>query len=262
MKPAIEYTKPSPVKSLILLSITVGFCFFSTGWSVVGFGMGAAIDASKPPTRHIDDDFLNKARKDKLITATMTDSTAVIGRYEGATTLPDSLYAESFDRAGVAPDVSPHPGDTVTITTDMTTRTVGVFQGYDLKPRNREIGDYRYAYGAFVPTVFRLGDPATGDTTDVFLHRIRSISTTDSSVYDMAHLRGMAESDQLPLRTALLVSSEAGPHYLPPNRIATIDQPNKRNAKWKLLAIGAIIDATTIAIIALTGGFEMNMGWN
>ncbi len=247
--------KVQSILSVRLMSamIVIMMMLSSTGCTVVGFTVGAAMDASQTDTKIVKAGFHEKKLKNKKVSIALKDGTIVEGISEGQVNLSDSVYLNLFKENDSNKIVSPNPGEQIAIITGFKDSLEGRFLGYDqiAKPKRRFVTGSS-SYGSFSSIVCRFHETDKGQPMDIYLHRIKSINSTDSTVYSPALIRKLATENRLPLLKALEVSSGSEKRRVHYSDIASLEYPTKKNSKWKLMALGAAIDVATLVVFALT----------
>ncbi len=123
------------IKNLILFLIGISFLF--SGCSIIGLGIGAAVDASKPKTVSIDPNEVNKIKNNSEITVHKKDGAHISGKFTGSSQLSPKEYVEEYKKFKKKNSIKsleffPDLGDSLTIIyKDTHIELHGFFIGFD-----------------------------------------------------------------------------------------------------------------------------------
>jgi len=219
------------------------FCMFGLcGCSIVGFGIGAIIDGSKPDkdTLHVGG-FVDLASGEE-IRILLLDSTVVEGSYRQYAPLDsvvyDLRYKKFLDGAG---DYGALPGIGDTLIVEINT---GSQQPWYL---------FR-GFGNGYIIVWRLDRPIISHQ---WFTNLTSVRHPDGSSYDLQMLERMSESGVLPRDVSLVVETNVGITRVPLDDISTIEKSHAKNARTIGLGIGLAVDVAAVVIWAGSDPFGL-----
>jgi len=211
------------------------FCIFALCGcgSLVGFGIGAIVDGSKPDkdTLHVGGSVdLASGEEIRIL---LLDSTVVEGSYRQYAPLDsvvyDLRYKKFLDGAG---DYGALPGIGDTLIVEINT------------------GSQQYWYlfrgfGSGYIIVRRLDRPIISHQ---WFTNLASVRHPDGSSYDLQMFKMMDESARLPRDASLVVENKAGILRVPLDDIGFIEKQHSKNARLVGLGIGLAVDITAIII--------------
>jgi hypothetical protein len=225
-------------KVSIILAIAVSCATMTlSGCSLIGLGIGAMIDSSKPET-YITTPQTENLKPGKTITVTKTNGEKITGEYIGldfvtVTDHYEEQYAKVQEQNGdrfTLPNISDH----VTMVDLLSNQIEVQFQGFSLDFRGNKYLLFKRATGA--------------ETSRVRLEIITQIRDSEGNAYQTNSLRSLLENNMIPAVTNIVIQVENEAVLVPSAEIEIIQLRARKGAALTGLIIGACVDAIVIVV--------------
>jgi hypothetical protein len=260
--------KEGEMKSNLTNGILVAAFLFSlmtlSGCSVIGYGIGTAIDNSKENYRNTEKWELDEAKKGRKIRMTLEDGEVINGKYKGLDSLDYLEYStkcNNGDNQSMEGEDFPCPDDSITIVTATNDSVSGRLLGYDINyTLDREEDNTSDIYQK--SDLYRVSIKSTQDTMPryLLLTGIKSFATQDSNPIDGGLLQETVASENLPLRSAINVRVKWDEHQFPVDQVDKIEIDSAHNTKYLLMVVGLAIDGFCIAMAIALSQMEIGLG--
>jgi len=240
-------------KSLVVGTIVATLLLLQSGCSVVGLGIGAAIDAHKPDSVIVQGYRLTTIEQGSPLTVTLNYGSRVTGTFDwgmpATAELIDTLYmrARSND-SGCA--ILPALGDTVEII-----HRSGLIRG------QIDHAVYR-RFDSGCDFCFGLAPVDSSEAREFCLGHLLAVRRPDGDLLRSGDIaNALAQSHTFVPYSAIEMVTNEGIQQLPLDCIAQVVAPSHKQAKWNGFLIGAAIDVViVIACASLMSSF--GSGWN
>jgi hypothetical protein len=228
----------------LIMSIWVVLRF--TGCSVIGFGIGSAIDSSKPKEKIVPGWEVQTIKPGNKIMLILKDGSGLEGKFLGLDRVPEQEYAEAYSRIrqqkpeGV---LLPEIGENITITDTLGKEWAYQFLGYDfrhivLRPQG-ETESIRMSLNLMSRIVDNQGNIIEGETIRKLFSENRLPLLSAISIRQEPILNRIPESGiEVPVETTRVAL----------DKIYQIKVPIKKQAALTGFLIGAVVDVTVIII--------------
>jgi hypothetical protein len=227
----------------LLLLLVVGAIFGNSGCTAIGFGVGAAIDSSKPDYVTIPGWRAASIKRGKDIKLTKNNGEELKGEYLGLDTVAVSQYAQWYNesREKCQRDVLlPGLGDTISFTVLTRAKEYkGEFLGFD----NQYILVRLVVIGGMV-------------NEKIDMNNLERITDKNGNLIEVRKLKDLSLEGKIPVASTMTVKTNVDTIRVPIAAVSQIKIPNEKNAKWVGLGIGALVD---VAIVVAVGIFVSNM---
>ncbi|MFH1700359.1 MAG: hypothetical protein ABIE07_07195 [Candidatus Zixiibacteriota bacterium] len=240
------------LSAIVIITIALNGC------SLIGLGVGAAIDSHAQPTKMIHPWAVNTINPGDSVTAHLIDGRRLSGTYQGIRPSDENKYQEKYDNfVGQLKDSCRMPvfNENVSITLKSGANIEEKFLGFDilisaLNPRDttRIISHNPDLY------CYAVGKNQEESPQKYFLYDIKNYNGEESASINRSCIWKMAVAGKLPLRSSIFVRDSIGIMNAGIDEISTLEICNKRNAKWWGLGLGLAVDATIIILMAATMG--------
>lgn len=226
--------------------------FLSDGCSLIGLGIGAAIDASKPDTVSIPGWKIVKIKPGTKINVLLDTGERMEGKYRGTEPIPPMEYAQRYSRFREnkrSEILLPALNSTITIQSKSGVQGEREFLGFDYL-RIIDEHDTNIVQGLGT-SAHAINVRAIGDTTagQVMVANVEKIIDSEGNVVAGNDLITLSLTSQIPLLSALVLSDPSGKKLIPMNEVHQVEMRNEKNAKWEGLIFGGVIDAVVIIAI-------------
>ncbi|MBX2989739.1 MAG: hypothetical protein KF749_01080 [Bacteroidetes bacterium] len=227
---------------------------FLSGCSLIGFGIGAAIDGGKPDKETVLPESSPGLAVGQPVRITRVDSTSVEGMYEGVTNLDSVKYAErygGFTATAGGESAFPKLGETLDL------YTVSGKLG----------GEYRFrGFGFGTLQVAVITDDGNSLAQLTFSQLVR-VTDRQGDEFDLSRFARLSDEGRLPRNVALALTTGIGGMQVPFDDVARIEVNNSKNAKWIGGGIGLALDiaylvAASIAFDRWGRDEGWLLGWN
>jgi len=235
-------------KSLIAAAIVAALLLLQSGCSVVGLGIGAAIDAHKPDTAIVRGYHLITIEQGSPLTVTLTNGSRISGTFiRGMPASPewiDTLYMRTRSNdSGCA--ILPALGDTVEFI-----HRSGLIRGQiEYAGFRHADSDNDFCYG-FEPV-------DSSGSREFCLKQLLAVRRPDGSLLksrDIANALGQSHTF-VPFAGIEMVTNK-GVQQTPLDCISQVIAPSHKQGKWNGLLVGAAID-----LFMYVGAWEIREAW-
>jgi hypothetical protein len=219
--------------------------------SVIGLGIGAAIDHSNPDTKSVENREIDKMGRGTSVTVHLLDESKLDGSFDGLVGILEARYAESYSsiRARYNDLISlPAIGDVIEINCRWRKKTSYEFRGFDYEYRRRR-GRVSLKKKEFpgVQYIYLSAKPADEDEFEKFyLNDLREVADKHGNVVKGGQLRELAEKGRIPLRSAVSLKTSTGKKLITVDRIGLLEGPRVNNAKYLGLLAGLVVDVILV----------------
>jgi hypothetical protein len=234
-----------------LLSIAV-ILFLTDGCSLIGLGIGAAIDASKPDTVSVPGWRIVKIKPGTKINVLLNTGERMEGKYRGTEPIPPMEYAQrysSFRENKRSELLLPALNSTITIQSKSGVQGEREILGFDyLRTIDEHDPNIMQSLGisAHAINVRTIGDTTAGQ---VMVANVEKIIDAEGNVVAGNDLITLSLTSQIPLLSELVLSDPPGKKLIPMDEVHQVEMRNEKNAKWEGLIFGGIVDAVVIIAI-------------
>lgn len=229
------------------------------GCSLIGFGIGSAIDSRKSDTIFIPGWKVEAIKPGEQIRVILRDGKEVEGKYVGLNRVPPKEYAKryaDFRKQRQEELFLPALGDSITITMKSGAQGQRILSGFDhqyLATTLEGETDTSHAFASYIMSVRQMGDTTTGI---VLLKKVDKIVDSDGNVVKGEDLQRLAFEGGIPLLSAIAIEHLLTTTQVAMNEVHQIEVPKKGSAKWTGLAIGAAIDVFIIVVALVSEDSE------
>jgi hypothetical protein len=216
----------------VVQSAFLSFCISGTcGCSAIGFGLGVAIDNSRPDKETIPVGTAMNLKPGDEIQISLVDSKVVEGVYKESILLDStsciSRCHEFLDSVRV--DVTfPKPGDTLFLH----------MNGTKLQ--------FPYLFRGYGTGYLKLLLSDKSLNTTVAFADLTGLENREGKMFDLGLLERMSNACQPPGTMFLVVQTSLGTQRVPLEDIEHVEKPNSKYARWIGLGIGAPIDIIVV----------------
>ena len=215
----------------LALILAIVLLFQISGCSIIGAGLGAIEDGSKPDTLFIQDWKIKGVEPGSKINIVLNDGNLVSGKYIGLEKVTAEEYAESYARSreqNMKEVILPELGDSITVIDTLRRQWVCEFSGFD------------YHNFMSVREKGQTGPSMAG------LNLIGKILDRDGNFIEVDKIRNLMTEGKLPLLSAIVVQGEVGRIQVSMDKVRQIKvRVDKHNALNGFL-IGAVVDLLLI----------------
>lgn len=221
--------------------LSIGFSLAWTGCSVIGLGIGTAIDSNGEDERSVPGWEILTVDPGTIVTIFLRSGNVVRGSFRGIVQVPWSEYVikyknaqETQNKNGALPDL----GTKISVTLRSGEKFMGKFTGFDFD-QEPSIATEGVWYGTNKVRFFETMLDSLENEIDVFF------------------LRALLSDGKIPYRQA--ISIETGiKTRVPFEDVSVVHVPAKKNAALTGFLIGAALDVVVLAIAANTrvGNFK------
>jgi hypothetical protein len=209
------------------------------GCTLIGFGIGKAVDKGHKPKPVAQGDLLTLSQGEPL-EVQLWDGTKLSGRFRGLQWAPAAQYEPAYEaaRAGTAPGLPRlGPGATLVKTNGQSLR-----------------GEYRGVGPGFVA----LGESG-GRLSTVDLDLLMTLTDASGGRIGGRELDALVRERRVPLVTGVSLEQPAGNRLVDSGQIASVSLPGQPGKAWKTgLIVGAVVDVVVVVSVAIA----MSQGWD
>jgi hypothetical protein len=241
-------------KSLIATAIVAALLLLQSGCSVVGLGIGAAIDAHKPDSVIVQGYCLTTVEQGSPLKIDLSNGSTIIGTFNrgmpASAEWIDTLYmrARSSD-PGCA--VLPALGDTV----EFTHRSGRVRGRIDSAVCRRLETECDFCYG--------LSPVDSSEAREFCLSHLLAVRRPDGVLLRSGDIaNAIAQSPTFIPYSGIELITNAGTQQTPLDCIARVVAPYHKHGKWNGLLLGAVIDFVIFVGWMSFSNSMMGSGWN
>jgi hypothetical protein len=228
-----------------LLLLTAALLGMSvSGCTVIGLGIGLAVDHRNGREHRVSCDSLKSVPRGRVVEVTLTYGDTLRGTFTGTGARPEDSYRPAYDtaRALLGGDTAlPAIGETLTVTT----------------PRGWNLSGLFCALDAGALAIHRLEDDSTVCLPAFSVSQIRN---RDGHGYDPALIRDLVSSGSLPSALELVVESGGKTRGIPLEHIRQIYAPPRRTHYWILGGVVGLVVDVTLAAVAWRYS-DYHQGW-
>jgi len=234
-----------PWRVLAALALFVVIALATNGCSVIGFGVGAISDSTKPDSLTVPGWEVQTVKPGREIKLTLRNGEQLTGKFAGVDPVPQEQYAERYanfrdQRKEEVP--LPALGEKINITLNSGVQGERELLGFD----------YQYvpaqAKKEESPSLMSLqcaiSVRQSGDTTSarVLVSDIDRIVDDQGNVVQGKTLAKLASEGQIPFLCAVAIQDSTGHRQIAMEEVERIELKNRKHDKWKCAAIGAVFD--------------------
>lgn len=208
-----------------------------TGCSLIGLGVGAQIDASKPDQTTLPGWEVVTIKPGTAINVILKDGSWLSGKYSGLDRIPAEQYAAIYFQAreqkleGI---LLPALGDSI----DIGKSVVGLFKDSE---KNLEGTFEGFEHDRIL---IKLKE-RTG-LSDVPLSLVTKIASDRSHIISGETIKRLIREGKIPVLSAIVVESDAGKTLVAMDNVSQIEIPVKKRVASEGFITGAIIDAAIL----------------
>ena len=236
--------------------------FLTDGCSLIGLGIGSAVDASKPDSVYIPGWRIVKVKPGTKINVLLHNGEQTKGKYLGMEPIPLDEYTHrysSFRENKRSEILLPVLNSTITIQSKSGVQGEREFLGFD----------YLYTIDEHDPNIMQslstsahtINVRTIGDTTvgQVMVANVAEITDSEGNVVDGKDLTSLTRTNRIPLLSAIALYDSLGKKLIPMDEVQQIEMRNEKNAKWEGLIFGGIVDAVVIiALMSMTFDIDLS----
>lgn len=244
---------PKILFRIVLFVIAAGTVVSTSGCSLMGLGIGAVIDYSKPDSLRISGWKVDTLKPDKKIKITFQDGAQLNATYRGIERFPQNEYAQryNFSREKSLPDVILPPlGDTIGITQKSGEFIEREFLGFDYRYQPTETWEAKER-SPFTPVLVSVKVKENAVAQNLSSAKFIKVSDSEGNVLEVEVLERLAMEGKIPFLSAISLQNSDSMMLIPREKIFQIERKNSKNAKWIGLGIGTAIDVTAIIFFAM-----------
>jgi len=227
----------------------LAIALFSTllsGCTVIGLGVGVAVDHRNARDRRVSWDGARSVPRGRDVEVTLTSGDTLRGKFTGLRALPPDSYRIAYDSARIllaGDSVLPQLGDTVMVVHESGWRHRSLFHG--LGPMALDMRLLCDTSARFVP-----------------LRAVARLQDIQGTPYDLTRLSALMSARLLPTEQQFVVQSHVQTTGIPLEHIREIYAPPHRTSYWILGGvIGLAVDAAVVAAAAHAwNNHGMNIG--
>lgn len=237
------------------------------GCSVIGYGVGSAIDAGTPAVTLQDSVVVGSQYIGKRLTLLTRDRQSITGICTGWVKSEDTTYMRRYDQA-VAAGLTPALDEPITVVTMEAESLYGSMAGYRIAPPPARYRDLKARAATSWQLCLRL--EGAGADTALMLNSVKAIVTTDAQVftpdslqYNLALGRITTGDGFVLVNWRRSISDSVTGQYssvsardsvvVPASDIARVEISNDRKTKRLLGKLGLLFDAIMVVLIAAEG---------
>jgi len=237
------YRMKGPMPFAVLIVCTM----LSSGCSVVGLGVGMAIDNSHTKLSECGCGYIKAETK---ATVCLHDGSTVDGEFRGLEYKPEREYIDvynDFREKNRSRTYLPAIGDTLIIAMVDGNRGLHRFEGFDYIRGLTSIEQMEHGRISSCVCI-SARELRSREKREFALSNLFSVSGPDGQSVTGEVFRSLCSSTVFPLQSELSLISDGQPRHIDLDKIESIKVYEKRYAKWIGLGIGLVIDAAIIAI--------------
>lgn len=251
--------KNKPVTLAVLIAITCYLC----GCSMVGYGVGSAIDNSKDDRKSITNWECSKTKEGTEITVHLLADSTISGKFGGMEKKKAEEYIKEyaeFRNANENEVYLPEIGDTIRIKYRFDDQGIHEFLGFDFPGKRSGRYSKKRTYASYINvTANNINENVEKNYS---LKYLEEIEDTKGNLVTGQDIENFAAKSKIPIRSFIILSTDSSHDHVNIENVNFIEVPRTKYAKWVGLGLGLAIDVTiiTIAIILETafGDWEWN----
>jgi hypothetical protein len=235
------------------------------GCSIIGLGIGAAIDQSSPATKTIEDREIEKIRRGTLTTAYLWDGSQITGAFGGLVNVSEAEYAKSYSLLRAKHrDSLPLPaiGESIVIDCRWQKKSSYEFCGFDYQyKRLRRTMSLRKKHFPSEQNIYLSAKSKIANIHQKFyLGDLRKITDSHGNIMKGRQLRDFAVEGKIPLRSAVSLKTLNSKSLVSIDRIRTLEGPRIKNVKMMYFFFGLVIDIAAIVFWSTADFQVINFG--
>jgi len=249
---------PKMLFRIVLFVIAAGTVVSTGGCSLMGLGVGAAVDHSRPDSLSIPGWKVDTLKPDNEIKITFQDGAQLNATYRGIERFPQNKYAQryNFSREQILPDVILPPlGDTIGITQKSGESIEGEFLGFDYRYQPTETKGANES-SPFTPVLVSIKVKEDAVAQNLSSTKFIKVSDSEGNVLEADVLERLATLGKIPFLSAISLENSDRVMLISREKVFQIERKNSKNAKWIGLGIGTALDVTAIIIISSIFSFR------
>ena len=274
----------------LLLLLGIGAIFGCSGCTAIGFGIGAAIDSSKPAYDTIPGWRAGSIERGKDITLTKKNGEELRGEYLELDTVAASQYAQWYNesREKYEKDVLlPGLGDSISFTflkpaKEYKSEFLGFDNQYILVREFRgmvneqiDMSDLEWITdkNGNVIEVRKLRNlssrgkiPAASAVMvneQIDMNNLERITDKNGNVIEVRKLKNLSSEGKIPAASTVVVKTNVDTIRVPTATVSQIEIPSDKNAKWAGLGIGAVVNLAIVMAVYISMSNTFMVGnWN
>ncbi len=228
----------------ILGILAANILMISGGCSMIGLGVGAAIDANTPKSEPFSEARLNDVKPGTNIYVRLRDSSEIKGKFKSVDTVADLAYRQRYVNC-MSKDslrqILPKYGQRVHITKTSGDTLTGALWGFDMQCK-----------GVMTSPTLYLTTESNTPISAVSLYDVTELTGTGNDSISVLQIRSLVSKGTVPLRSSIYMIEQEWPVNLPYERIQEVGLAHRRNAKTTGFLIGMAIDITLIALLMIS----------
>jgi hypothetical protein len=206
----------------LLITAALGAC----GCTLIGFGVGAAIDKSHKKPDVVEGFRITRIEKGTRVKVYLRDGRQVQGIFNGLS-FDGKEYAQRYEeRQKQAKSALPPLGDTITVSRSKGKTTAGRLAGFE-------------------PASIALRPEGGSPPLDVPFEKLSAVSFAGHEPLSGAQLQTLSGQGTLPLRSRMAVGDE----LIPVEHVSRVEVPHHGNAKAICALFGLVVDGLIIAAL-------------
>jgi len=235
---------------LAILTVLVAATNCLCGCSIIGYGAGLAIDNSIDDKKRFTNWECGKISRGTETTVYLSDGDTLWGEFASMEKKPSEEYNDEyaeFHRANKKEIYLPEIGDTLRIRNRDGDQGMHEFLGFDYI----YIGSGR-SYKKQTRALYTDVSAFTLDRKKEKNYPIKyldKLTTKDGNAVTGEELEGLFSEATVPIRSRMVLQTNAGIEQLNFEDIRSVDVPRKKYAKWVGLSLGLIADGLIVAVI-------------
>lgn len=234
-----------PWRVLAVLALFVVIALATNGCSVIGFGIGAISDSTKPDSLTVPGWEVQTVKPGREIKLTLRNGEQLTGKFAGVDPVPQEQYAERYanfrdQRKEEVP--LPALGEKINITLNSGLQGERELLGFDyqyvsVKAKGEKVPSHVSPQCAI--SVRQPGDTTSGK---VLVPDIDRIVDNEGNVVEGPTLEMLASEGQVPFLSTVAIHDLSGRRQIAMEEVERIELKNRKHDKWKCAAIGAVFD--------------------
>jgi hypothetical protein len=241
----------------VILAVLIGLANYMGGCSVVGLGVGAAIDNSIDDKKSLTNWECGKIKEGTETTVHLSDGSAISGKFGGLEKKKTEEYIKEYAefRKTYENEVYlPGIGDTIRINYRYDEKGIHEFLGFDLPAKRSGRYAKRRSYAPYINvTANKLNENVEKNYSLKYLEEIEDSKGNRVTDQD---LEGFTAKSKFPTRSCIILSTDSTHHQVNVEKINFIEARRIKYAKWIGLGLGVAIDAAIITVIVILSTME------
>jgi hypothetical protein len=247
--------RPLKIGYEIALFVVATIIVVSTsGCSLIGLGIGAVVDHSRPDSLSIPGWKAETLKPKEEIKITFQDGSQLNATYKGIERLPSNKYAQRYGflkQQNLPGVILPPLGDTIGITRKSGESVECELLGFDYRYQPTETKGANES-SPFTSVLVSLKFKGNVVAQNLSSTEFIKISDSEGNVLETEVLQRLATEGKIPFMSALSVDNSDRVMLISRETVSRIEKKNNKNAKLIGLRIGAAIDVTVLIFLAVT----------